>query len=50
MGAKINIEGKIAIVKGVRKLTSATVDATDLRGRGSNGTCGSCSKRKNNCK
>lgn len=32
MGAKINIEGKIAIVKGVRKLSGATVDATDLRG------------------
>ena len=32
MGAKINIEGKIAIVKGVRKLTGAVVDATDLRG------------------
>ena len=32
MGAKINIEGKIAIVKGVRKLTGATVEATDLRG------------------
>lgn len=32
MGAKISIEGKIAIVKGVRKLSSATVEATDLRG------------------
>lgn len=32
MGAKINIEGKIAIVKGVRKLNAATVEATDLRG------------------
>lgn len=32
MGAKINIEGKIAIIKGVRKLSSATVEATDLRG------------------
>ena len=32
MGAKINIEGKIAIVKGVRKLSGATVEATDLRG------------------
>ena len=32
MGAKINIEGKIAIVKGVRKLNGATVEATDLRG------------------
>ena len=32
MGAKINIEGRIAIVKGVRKLSGATVEATDLRG------------------
>ena len=32
MGAKINIEGKIAIVKGVRKLSGTSVDATDLRG------------------
>lgn len=32
MGAKINIEGKIAVVKGVKKLSHATVDATDLRG------------------
>ena len=32
MGAKINIEGRIAIIKGVRKLSGATVEATDLRG------------------
>ena len=32
MGAKINIEGKIAIVKGVRKLSATTIEATDLRG------------------
>lgn len=32
MGAKINIEGKIAIVKGVRRLSGAIVEATDLRG------------------
>ena len=32
MGAKINIEGKVAVVKGVRKLNGATVEATDLRG------------------
>lgn len=32
MGAKINIEGKIAVVKGVRKLTGAIVESTDLRG------------------
>jgi len=32
MGAKVKIEGKIAIVKGVKKLNCATVEATDLRG------------------
>ena len=32
MGAKITIEGKIAIVKGVRKMTGAEVKSTDLRG------------------
>ena len=32
MGAEITIEGKIAIVKGVKKLTGAMVDAKELRG------------------
>ncbi len=32
MGAKISTEGKVAIVKGVRKLVAAEVAATDLRG------------------
>lgn len=32
MGAKINIEGKTAIIKGVRKLYDTNVKATDLRG------------------
>ncbi|MCI8470751.1 MAG: UDP-N-acetylglucosamine 1-carboxyvinyltransferase [Clostridia bacterium] len=32
MGAKISIEGKTAVVKGVRKLYGANVKATDLRG------------------
>lgn len=32
MGAKISIEGKIAIVKGVKRLSGAVVEATDLRG------------------
>lgn len=32
MGAKINIEGKTAIVKGVKKLYGTNVKATDLRG------------------
>lgn len=31
-GAKIKVEGKIAIVDGVKKLFGATVEATDLRG------------------
>lgn len=32
MGAKITIEGKMAIINGVRKLYGATVNGTDLRG------------------
>ena len=32
MGAKITVEGKVAIIKGVRKLTSTQVNSTDLRG------------------
>ena len=32
MGAKINIEGKTAIIKGVRRLHGANVESTDLRG------------------
>ena len=32
MGAKITIEGRTAIIKGVRKLYGANVKATDLRG------------------
>ena len=32
MGAKITIEGKTAIIKGVRRINKATVKATDLRG------------------
>ncbi len=32
MGAKIDIEDKIAVVKGIKKLSHATVSATDLRG------------------
>ena len=32
MGAEIKIEGKTAIIKGVRNLTGASVESTDLRG------------------
>ena len=32
MGAKITIEGKTAIIKGVRKLSGASVNSADLRG------------------
>ena len=32
MGAKVTIEGKTAIIKGVRKLSGAKVASTDLRG------------------
>lgn len=32
MGAKIQIEGKMAVIKGVRKLNASKVEASDLRG------------------
>lgn len=32
MGAKITVEGKTAVIKGVRRLTGANVTSTDLRG------------------
>lgn len=32
MGAKVTVEGKMAIIKGVRRLSGAEVFATDLRG------------------
>ena len=32
MGAKITTEGKTAVIKGVKKLSGATVKSTDLRG------------------
>ena len=32
IGAKINVEGKTAIIKGTRKLSAANVKSTDLRG------------------
>ena len=32
MGAKINVEGKLAMIHGVEKLMGASVRATDLRG------------------
>ena len=32
MGAKITVEGRMAVIKGVRKLSGTTVSATDLRG------------------
>ena len=32
MGAKANVEGKTAVITGVRKLSGTTVKSTDLRG------------------
>lgn len=32
MGAKISVEGKMAVIKGVKRLDGAKVKATDLRG------------------
>ena len=32
MGAKITIEGKMAVIKGVKRLSCANVESADLRG------------------
>ena len=32
MGSKITVEGRIAVIKGCKKLSGATVESTDLRG------------------
>lgn len=32
LGAKVNVQGKIAVIEGVRRLCGANVNATDLRG------------------
>ena len=44
MGAKVDIEGKIAVVKGTRKLTGTIVEATDLRGGAAMILAGLCAK------
>ena len=44
MGAKITTEGKTAVIKGVRKLSGATVKSTDLRGGASMILAGLCAK------
>ena len=46
MGAKISIEGKTAIIKGIRKLYGATVIATDLRGGAAMVLAGAVAKGK----
>ena len=47
MGAKITIEGKVAIIKGKSKLHGANVLATDLRRRSSTSSCSIKLQRKN---
>ena len=47
MGAKITIEGKVAIIKGKSKLQGANVHATDLRRRSSTSSCSIKLQRKN---
>ena len=32
MGASVKVEGKVAVVEGVERLTGASVEAADLRG------------------
>ncbi len=49
MGAKIIVEGKSAIIRGVRKIYGATVKATDLRGGASISFGWIICKRNNSC-
>ena len=44
LGAKINVEGKTAIIKGTKRLYGAKVRATDLRGGASLVLAGLCAK------
>ena len=44
MGAKATIEGKTMIIKGVKKLHSADLESTDLRGGASMVLAGLCAK------
>ncbi len=44
MGAKIQIEGKMAVIKGVRKLNASKVDSHDLRGGAALVLAGLCTK------
>ena len=46
MGAKITVEGKTAVIKGVRKLTGTKVMSTDLRGGAALVTAGLVAKGK----
>jgi len=46
MGAKISIEGRTAVITGVRKLSGATVNSTDLRGGAALVTAGLIAKGK----
>ena len=48
MGAKINIEGKVAAVKGVRKLYGSNVKSEDLRGGAALVVAALASKRQTN--
>ncbi len=49
MGAKIKVEGKMAIIKGIRKLSGAEVYVSDLRGRRSFSACRPWGKGNYNC-
>ena len=48
MGAKITVEGKTAVIKGVRKLSGTNVKATDLRGAATMVLAGLSAKGKTN--
>lgn len=42
LGAKIRVEGRVAVVEGVGRLTGANVEATDLRGGAALAVAGLC--------
>ena len=44
MGAKVKVEGKVAVVEGVPELTGASVEAMDLRGGAALIVAGLCAK------
>ncbi len=49
MGARVKVEGKVAVVEGVPELTGATVEAMDLRGGAALIVAGLCAQGARRC-